>query len=85
MTQEEFVHASLKLIGIGCAIVGFDIIASTMAVLSAYGFQNLPPRMYPWTFESLSRPVMYFGVAFFLIFRTDWCVKLFWLRKTASH
>lgn len=78
MTQAEFVRASLKLIGIGCFIIGFDICSTAVAQVAAIGFGGVPFGFaQPILLAALSRPVAYFVAAFLLIFKTQWCENQF--------
>lgn len=74
MTQAEFVRAALKLIGIGCIMIGFDLCATAVAQVAAIGFGGVPfGRTHPILLAALSRRVAYFVAAFLLIFKTQWC------------
>jgi len=73
MTQAEFVRASLKLIAIGCIMIGFDLCATAVAQVAAIGFGvpiGLPHYI---QIAVLTRPLAYFVAAFLLIFKSEWC------------
>ena len=78
MAQAEFVRAALKLIGIGCIIIGFDLCSIAVAQVAAAGFGGVP---FGWVqsilLAALTRPVAYFAAAFLLIFKTEWCENQF--------
>lgn len=77
MTQAEFVRASLKLIGIGGIVIGFDLCATAVAQVTAIGFGvsiGLPHHI---QIAVLTRPLAYFVAAFLLIFKTQWCENQF--------